>query len=296
MKIKAIITIIAFTFATFANAANQGNGTIKVQVTKASKQLVENWIEAYTTIHPEVAIEIVDKADEANIAVVNDAENTSVTNVARYAILPVTSKQNPLYNEIARKQWGEKDLKKLFFQTDEDLLEDADNKTKKERLSDKLTVFSGNNSASASQAFAQHFGFTKGDIRGKRIAGDDKYLLNAIQKESQSVTFNNIAYLFDLSSRQLKQEISVLPLNLKKEQTAVLQAGNLDETIKLLENNEISTIPVEKIGFKLNVFNSDVDNFLSWVVTDGQQYNNKSGYLKLNQSDIKKQLALLAQK
>lgn len=296
MKIKTFITIIAIALTTFASAANKGNGTIKVQVTKASRQLVESWIDAYKTIHPEVAIEIVDKGEDANIAVVNDVENSSVTNVARYAILPVTSKQNPLYNEIAHKQWGVDDIKKLFFQTDEDLLDDADNKTKKKKLSDKLTVFSGNNSVSASQAFAQHFGFTKGDIRGKRIAGDDKYLLNAIQNDKQSVTFNNIAYLFDLNSRQLKQNISVLPLNLKKEQVAALQSENLDETIKLLENNEISSIPVENVGFTLKEFNTDVDNFLSWVVTDGQQYNNKSGYLKLNQNDVKKQLALLAQK
>ena len=49
MKIKAIITIIAFAVAAVANAANQGNtnesnGNIKVQVTKVSRPLVENWI------------------------------------------------------------------------------------------------------------------------------------------------------------------------------------------------------------------------------------------------------------
>ena len=275
---------------------SKANAGIKIQVTKVSRQLVENWIKVYKSVRPDVNIEIVDKGEDANIAIVNDAAHGAVTNVARYAILPVTSVENPLYNEISHKQWSEKDLKKLFFQTEDDLLDDADSKSKKEKLSDKLTVISGNNSASASAAFAKHFGFKKGDIRGKRIAGDDKFLLNAIQKDQQSVTFNNLAYLYDLTSRQLKQNISVLPLDVKKEQANVLESGNLDEIIKLVESSEIETIPVENIAFSLNVFNSDVDNFLSWVVTDGQQYNNKSGFLKLDPKDAKQQLALLTQK
>lgn len=109
MKIKAIITIIAFAVAAVANAANQGNtnesnGNIKVQVTKVSRPLVENWIKGYKTVHPEVTIEIVDKAEEANIAIVNNADSHAATNVARYAILPVTSKENPLYDEITHRQ------------------------------------------------------------------------------------------------------------------------------------------------------------------------------------------------
>lgn len=176
------------------------------------------------------------------------------------------------------------------------MLDEADSKSKKEKLADKLTVFSGNNSASACQAFAKHFGFTKGDIRGKRIAGDDKFLLYAIQKEKQSVTFNNIAYLFDLNSRQLKQDISLLPLDVKKNQAEILESGNIDEIIKLIESDKIESIPVESIAFSQKVFNNDVDRFLSWIVTDGQQYNNKAGFLKLDQKDAKQQLALLAQK
>lgn len=296
MKIKTFFTIALLAVASFINAANQGNGTIKVKVTKASRQLVESWAEAYKTVRPEITIEFVDKAEDANIAIANDANDKSVTYVGRYALLPITPSDNPLYKEVSQKQWSEKDLKKLFFQTEDDLYQEDTEKSKKEKLSDKLTVFSGNNSASASQAFARHFGFEKGDIKGKRIAGDDQYLLNAIKKEKQSVTFNNLTYLFDLNSRQLKQDISVLPLNIKKEQAAILQSGNLDETIKLLENVEINTIPVENIAFSLKNFNADIDAFLSWVVTDGQQYNNKAGYLKLNAKDAKQQLTLLAQR
>lgn len=297
MKFKTVLAAAFLAVASLANAATKGNGTITVKATKASKQLVESWANAYMQVRPEINVVIVDKAEGANISIVNGiSEGLDVANVGRFALLPVTPVDNPLYKEVAQKQWGEKDIKKLFFQTEEDLYQDASEKSKKEKLSEKLVVFSGTSTSSAAQAFAQHFGFSKGDIRGKRIAGDDLYLLNAIQKDKQSVTFNNLAYLFDLNSRQLKHDIAVLPLNVKKEFEAILQSGNLDDTIKLLENEAISTIPVENVAFQLNNFNSDVDDFLSWVVTDGQQYNNQAGFLRLSNHDAKQQLQLLAKR
>lgn len=299
MNTKTFITIALLAVATILNATTQGNGAIKIKATKASKTLVEQWTNAYKQLNPEVEITLVDKEEDANLSITTSPDNLSdgrvgVTYVGRYAVLPVTSKENPLYKEVASKQWSEKDLKHLFFQSDEDLIDEAAGTVKKEKLSDKLVVFSGNNSTSSSAFYAKHFGYEKADIRGKRIQGDDLYLLNAIQKEKQSVTFNNIAYLYDTNSRHLKQDIAILPLNIKKEQEQTLLSGNLDETLALLETTTISTIPVEGIAFAYNSFNSDIEKFLFWVVNDGQEYNNKAGYLRLAEKDQKQQLVLLA--
>lgn len=216
------------------------------------------------------------------------------SNVGRYAVLPVTSKENPLYKELTSRQWSEKDIKQLFFQSDDELIDEASGSRKKEKLTDKLVVFSGNNSTSSSALYAKHFGYEKSDIRGKRIQGDDLYLLTAIQREKQSVTFNNIAYLYDISTRHLLQNIAILPLDIKKDQEQTLLSGNLDETLALLENTTIRTIPVEGIAFAYKTFDSDIEKFLSWVVNDGQEYNNKAGYLRLDEKDKQQQLALLA--
>lgn len=301
MKTKTIFAIALFAVISVVNSVAQNNGTITIKVTKASKALVEQWTNAYKAVNPDVVINIVDKSAEANLTITTSpiesaANGYDVTYVGRYAVLPVTSKENPLYDEVTSRQWNEKDIKKLFFQSEEDLLNESDGKSKKEKLSDKLTVFSGNNSTSAAASFAQHFGYEKSDIRGKRIQGDDLYLLNAIQKDKQSVTFNNIAYLYDTTTRQLKQDIAILPLSIKKDQEQALLSGNLDEALSLLENTTINTIPVEVLGFAYNTYNTEIDNFLSWVVSEGQQYNNQAGYLKLDAKDQKKQLNLLAKK
>ena len=299
MKIKTLITLALITLATVVNAAELGNGTISIKVTKASKTLVEQWVNAYMCTNPNVKVQFVDKAEDADLSITTSSQQSDAagsTFVARFALLPVTATDNPLIKDIVGKQWSEKDIKRLFFQTEDELFEDKADRSKKERLTDKLTVFSGNSSTSASTVFAEHFGFKKGDIRGKRIQGDDLFLLNAIQKDKQSVTFNSTANLYDTASRQLKSNIAILPLDLKKDQEQILLSGNLDETLRLLEESNISTIPVEKIGFTYSSFNTDIEQFLAWVVSEGQQYNNQAGYLKLGTKDQKQQLALLASK
>ena len=304
MNIRTIITAITLVAATTASAANQGNGNITIKTGKVSKQLVETWITAYKAVRPEVNITIVSNNADANLTLstattndgVNVAEGTNTTAVGRTAILPVTSAENPLLSEIEKKRWNDKELKKLFFQTDDDLLDDGEQKTKKEKLADKLTVFSGNNKTSAAQTYAEHFGVAKSDFRGKRIAGDDIYLLNAIQKEKQAVTFNTLTYLYDLSSRSLKQNLVILPLNVKKEQAETLGSGNLDKTLDLLEQQKVEGTAVGSISFTYQLFNTDIEDFLSWVVSDGQQYNHSAGFLKLNTSEAKQQLKLLAER
>ena len=38
--------------------------------------------------------------------------------MGRYALLPVTTTENPLYEKLSRKRLDERDLKDLFFQKD----------------------------------------------------------------------------------------------------------------------------------------------------------------------------------
>ncbi len=295
MTIRNIITT-AIIFVATANAFAQN--VITVKANKVSKALVETWAKAYTEQNPGVEIQIVGKnAKDADLTLVTSADE-SATIVGRYAILPVTSSHNPLISELQKKDWSKSDIKKLYFSSlDEDLDEDEEaNSGKAGKLREKLTVYSGANSTSASSVFAQHFGYQVSEIRGNKISGDDLYLLNAIEEDKQSITFNNVAYLYDTNTRTLKSDLAILPLNLRSEQEKVLQSGNLDETIKLLEAEKSDLIPVENFGFTYNELNHSAQLFLEWIVSDGQQYNNKNGFLRLADKDAQQQLKVLAAK
>ena len=299
MKIKAFITVIATVVTLTASAATaQNDGSITIKVNKASKALVEKWIEGYKAVNPDVQIALVSgKNADADLTLISShQEGVNVTYVGRYALLPVTSTENPLLNDIQKKEWKSKDIKNLFF-TAEDLDEEYEEEVegKHNKLKDKLTVYSGSSKTSLSSIFASHFGRTLDDLRGNRIAGDDLYLLSAINEDKASVTFNALSNLYDLSSRTLRSDLALLPLGVKASQREVLRSGNHDETLELIENEEIDLIPVEDIGFIYNSFDTDIDNFLQWIIRDGQQYNHEAGFLHLTNKEVESQLRLLAQ-
>lgn len=298
MRIRKIITIIALAFATVANAAQPGNGTITIKPSKVTNKLVQSWANAYKAIHPEINIVLDTKATDADLVIVNDDNSRSnITIVGRYALLPVTSSSNPLLSDIYKKSWNAKDIKKLYFSSlDDDFADEDDDETsgKAGKLREKLTVYSGTNANSASHAFAKYFGYKTAELRGNKIAGDDLYLLNAIEEDKQSITFSDLAYLYDSSSRSLKKGISILPLNLKKDINEKIQKGNLDEVLSVIENQTFDVIPVASLGITYSNINTDALEFLEWIVKDGQKLNNSNGFLKLTQKDAETQEKLLA--
>lgn len=305
---KKIITLIvaALLIGGVANAAegNTGNEAqqtvLTIKTSKASKALVQAWAATYMQMNKDVRIDVTCKQSaDADLEYTNsETAGKNVAYVGRYAILPVTSKSNPLSEELNKKDWSVSDLKKLYFASlDEDLDEDDEaNSGKAGKLREKLTVYSGANASSSAAAFARHFGFQVSEIRGNKISGDDLYLLNAIEEDKQSLTFNNVAYLYDIQSRHLKSDIAILPLKVKAEVEEALQAGNLDATLSLLEQQSQDVIPIETFGFSYNPLNSNAENFLEWVVTDGQAINNEKGFLKLAAKDAQAQLNILAQR
>lgn len=296
---KVFILFLAMVMVGTASAVTaQNDGVITVKTSKVGRALVEKWVEAYRTVHPEVQIEVVSgKAKNADLTLVNaPVEGENVTWVGRYALLPVTASTNPLKEDIEKKTWSAKDLKRLFFVDEELDDEEIDGaKSKKEKLADKLTVYTGSHSTSWTPALAAYFGHTKDEVKGNKVAGDDFYLLSAIQEEPTAVTFSSLTFLYDLQSRIIREDITLLPLNIKKEQEAALESGNLDEAIKVLESQKIDAIPVENIGFVYVSFDKDIDLFLEWVLAEGQQYNHQEGFLQLAEKDVKQQIKLLAE-
>jgi ABC-type phosphate transport system substrate-binding protein len=265
---------------------NQGQDIIYINGEKFISPLVEKWIAEYVRQNPGIQIKWTDKkSKEIDLILVTNDESAlqsekDLTYVGRYAFLPVTTKGNPLYEQITKKKFGKKELRNLFFVEEDLLLDDTDKK--KSSFQNKLTVYSGNGVASGSVVFASYFGFSPSNFRGKRISGDDIYLLSAILKDSTGVTFNNLSYIFDLNDRQLKDEIALLPLDVRKEQQEALRSENLDATIALLEKQKVELIPVHNIGFAYNE-KEQVKDFLRWIITDGQKYNHEYGFLNLDE-------------
>jgi phosphate transport system substrate-binding protein len=295
--------LFALFISTTAFAAeNKAAEPVTVSGTKFTYPLIEKWIAEYEKVNPTANIKLASKIATSQVADLNIiahqptkdevGENQEIIYAGRYALLPVTNSRNPLLAITAKKGLNKKEIDKLFFEVinyDEDPVKD--------KPKYQATIYSRDNKACASTALASYFGHVSSEIRGKKVLGDDIYLLSAIQKDSIGLTFNNLGYLYDTKSRKLKNEIALLPLDLKKDTKDIL-TGNLDFVIDILENKRVETIPVEKIGFVYSqqIARKEVSDFLKWVLTDGQKFNHEKGFLNLDKQALAEQTNRLTEK
>jgi ABC-type phosphate transport system substrate-binding protein len=300
VKIASLILLIAIsgsvnaqTTGATANPAQQE--VVYIKGVRFVDALLEKWITEYSKTHPGVSLSIADKdAHELSIEVIpsgirdDNALQAPATTVSfgKYAVLPIAGKDNALPDELKKKKLNEKRIRELFFE--KDFLAEDSEPDKKEKYD--ATVYSSNGSYSVSHSFAGHFGYEASSLKGKKIAGDDIYLNNAVKKDVKGVSFNNLNYIFNLESRQLNDGLTLLPLDVKKEYAEVLNVQNLDETIALLENKNIDLIPVEELSFVLpGKVNPATLQFLEWALSEGQDYINPFGFLRLDTKTIAQQ-------
>lgn len=296
------LLFVLFISTTAFAAENKAAEPVTVSGTKFTYPLIEKWIAEYEKVNPTANIKLASKIATSQVADLNIiahqptkdevGENQEIIYAGRYALLPVTNSRNPLLAITAKKGLNKKEIDKLFFEVinyDEDPVKDNPKY--------QATIYSRDNKACASTALASYFGHISSEIRGKKVLGDDIYLLSAIQKDSIGLTYNNLGYLYDTKSRKLKNGIALLPLDLKKDTKDIL-TGNLDFVIDILENKRVETIPVEKIGFVYSqqIARKEVSDFLKWVLTDGQKFNHEEGFLNLDKQAVAKQTNRLTEK
>lgn len=286
MKTLKYFSLILLLAIVSVSAQAKSNDVIYVKAEKFTLPLVEKWVAEFSQANPNTSIKLTNSDQEADIKLVlksdEDQSNNNVVFVGRYALLPVANNKNQALDQLTKTKLNKKVIKDLFFEND---FPDTENK-KIAKLKASTTVYSGNKATSGSVFFANYFGQTASDLRDKRISGDDLFLLNAIEKDETGITINNLAYLYDLKTRKLKDNLVILPLDLKKEYSEVLASADLDQTIDLLESQKIDLIPVNQFGFETKDSKPAVSEFLGWVLKNGQQYNQDFGFLSLDQSTL----------
>jgi ABC-type phosphate transport system substrate-binding protein len=296
---KAIlITLIFSPIALFAQEKTE----IFIDGAKFFHPIVEKWVSEYKRENPSSTINLKteqDKGENASgLCIIahslpeNKVGNERIVYVGRYALLPVCNTHNPLL-EKAAKGLKKQDLINLVFE--KDILDEDFDPDEKPKYT--ATIYTRGSESSTTIALAEYFDQTPGRIKGKKIFGDEIYLLNAVQKDETGITFNTLNYVFDLNSRQLKSEISLVPLHLKSKQKEVFSSLNIDKVIFLLEESRIETIPVENFGLQISqeqVNNKEVVDFIQWVLVHGQKFNHEYGFLKLDEETVASQKTYLS--
>ena len=265
---------------------NSSNSNVRyVKTPRFARPLVEKWISEYAKVEPGIQFEIAKGGvKDVNLSVTfeqrDDAANASQSTIyfGEFAVLPITARNSEAEKILAGKRLNAKKLKQLYF-LDDEFEEDV----KKNKQFEQLTIYSGSNATSVAGSFAHSLGQENENFRGKRISGDDQFLNTAIQKDPLGVTFNALSNIFDLQSRQLKSDVSIIGIDVKKNlEQAFSNEASIDDLINILENDKVQGVAVEKVGLNYNGLDDEVARFLQWVLENGTQYNHQFGILNLD--------------
>ena len=258
-----------------------------VKAPRFARPLVEKWITEYAKTQPGVEFQIAkgnQSQDNIALNVVFDNQNTEreefshVVYFGEFAVLPITASGSEAAKVLEGKHLNSKKLKQLYFLND-----DFDEDVKKIKQFEKLVIYSGSNATSVATSFAHNFGEESSNFRGKRISGDDLFLNTALAKDPLGVSFNALPNIFDLKSRHIKENLTIIGIDVKKSlEDSFSDKASLDELILALENGKVSEVAVEKIGVSYNIADDAVNQFLSWVLAHGTKYNHEFGLLNLD--------------
>jgi len=281
------------------NSTNETNSSVRtIKSPRFARPLVEKWIEEYAKTEPGVTFQLVKgSGNQGNIDLLVSFDNQDVDTkdfshiiyIGETAVLPITARSSEAARLLEGKHLNVKKLKQLFFLGDE-----FDDEVKN-KVFERIIVYSGSNASSVASSFAHNFGEESTNFRGKRIAGDDLFLNTAIAKDPLGVTFNTLSNIFDLQSRHLKSELSLVGLDLKKD-VANSFNGTLDEVLTILENTKPAEVAIEKVGITFNDADEAVNRFLQWVLENGTKYNHQYGLLNLDQKVTEAQTAKVQNK
>ena len=278
-----------------SNATN-ASSVRYVKAPRFVRPLVEKWITEYAKTQPGVEFQIAKGNQnqgnvDLNVVFDNQDANTKVFShnvvyFGEFAVLPITASGSEAAKVLEGKHLNSKKLKQLFFLND-----DFDEDVKKIKAFESLIIYSGSNASSVASSFAHNFGEESSSFRGKRISGDDLFLNTAIVKDPLGVTFNALSNIFDLKSRHLKSDLSLVGLDLKKDlEKSFSDNGTLDEILLLLENGKPAEVAVEKVGLSFNNADDAVNRFLQWILENGTKYNHEYGLLNLDSKETNVQI------
>lgn len=211
--------------------------------------------------------------------------------VAKDAVVPTISVENPLYNEIMKKGLSREAAQELWIRGNyknwEDLLGRTGNTS--------LHVYTRSDACGAAETWAAWFGAKQEDLGGTAVFGDPG-LAMAVQKDKLGIGYNNLSYAYDEKSRKTNPGIAIIPMDV--DGNGIIENHELfydtkDQVIQAIMDDKYPSPPARDLYLVSNGTpdKPEVIAFIQYILTRGQEHNVPSGYISLSQAKLDEGLA-----
>ena len=160
-----------------------------------------------------------------------------------------------------------------------------------------IRVYTRSDACGAAESWAKYLGKKQEDLLGVGVFGDPG-VAQAVGKDPLGIGFNNICYAYDAKTKLPNPGIKILPLDLNNNGKIDADENfyaNMDQIIKAISSEKYPSPPARELYFVISgkPTNKVLIEFIKWVLTDGQKYVNSSGFIKLSDEILQKELKKL---
>jgi len=318
-KMFIIVSVLLFLSVFFAacvqNAGNPNpgmnngtNGTIRVSGAFALYPMMVVWAEEYHKLHPGIKISVsAGGAGQGMMDVLSGQSDLGMVSrdiypaeiskgavwvsVTKDAVVPVMNKNNPASSDVVRVGINKSTFSQIFI---------GENVTSwgmivnKPEIGDKIRVYTRSDSSGAGEIWAKYLGnYTQNDLKGTGVSGDPG-IAGAVKMDPLGIGYNNINFAYDPTTGKPVEGLLIVPLDLNEN-------GNIDPNEDFYKSREgllyaINTglypsPPARELNIVTkNTFSGISRDFIEWILTDGQQYVQKNGYIPLPEESLNREL------
>ncbi len=290
------------------NAAGSKNDSVRGKITLSGAfalyPLAVKWAEEFQKLHPQVTVNVsaggagkgmtdalskmVDLGMYSkSVSPEEQAKGAWWIAVAKDAVLPTINSKNPVLAELRKKGLTRQVLYDIFITEKIKTWGQAvGNNSKVE-----IHAFTRSDACGAAEMWAKYLnGKKQEDLQGLGVNGDPG-VADAVRRSPEGIGFNNLGFVYEMSTRKIYDGLAVVPIDLNGNGIVDPDEdfyGTMDQVMNAINEGKYPSPPARDL-YLVSAGKPDnklVQTFLKWILSDGQQYVNEAGYVKVKPEQI----------
>lgn len=214
--------------------------------------------------------------------------------VAKDAVICTFNSNHPNYSLLKERGLTKEELANIFVHQKYKRWNDIDPRF----IDAPIDVYVRSDAAGAAETWAKFFDKRQDDLKGVGIFGDPG-VAQAIKERPLAIGFNNINYVYSLSSKKVSDPIDVIPLDINANGIIDEEENfyeTLDDLTSAVAANLYPSPPARELTFVVKKGQSTklIKAFIQFVLKQEQQgYLIENGYVPLNEEQVTKELSKL---
>jgi len=213
--------------------------------------------------------------------------------VAKDAVFPIISAENPVAAEILKTGISQEIFNKIFITGE---IKTWGEVVGKPEITDEIHVYTRSDACGAGEMWAKFAGGkVQDDIQGIGVNGEPS-LVDTVIKDPLGIGYSNLNSVFDLSGGALIAGTIVPPVDINANGLADADEyyKTMDEAVSAVASEKYPSPPArfENLATKGKPTGLTLA-FIQWILTDGQQYLGQAGYVPLTAEQQAEALAKL---